>query len=202
MLNKGCRVDQFFLPWAEDRQEGFVLVTALLVLVVLSIMGTASMMMRNTEQKITSNVEVFQHNFYVLESTALEGATTLEGLSDTVLTHAPSFPAWLKQENPTIDLRQSSQWPSGAILPANTSLTTPPTKITPPGYASNGTSSGDRIWYAALDKGPCPFADLSDPDRIEECYDVYSMYDVKPGAGKAYHGKMMLLIGYKKVLYF
>ena len=183
-------------------EQGFVLVTALLVLVVLSLMGIASMTLRDTEQKITKNVEIFQHNFYVLETTALEGTTTLDGLPDSVLANASSFPAWLKQENPSIDLRQSNQWPSGAILPANTSLTTPPVKITPPGYASNGTAGGDRIWYAGLDKGACPYADLSDPDKIEECYDVYSMYDVKPGAGKSYTGKMMLLIGYKKVIYF
>jgi len=201
-MNTSSLINRYSMCGGRRNQEGFVLVTALLILVVLSIMGTASMMLRNTEQKITSNVEVFQHNFYVLETTALEGITTLEGLSDTVLTNAPSFPSWLKQESPSIDLRQSSQWPSGAILPANTSLTTPPVNITPPGYASNGTASGDRIWYAAVDKGPCPFADLSDPDKIEECYDVYSMYDVKSGPGKAYHGKAMLLIGYKKVLYF
>lgn len=188
-----------------SNEGGFVLVTALMIMVVLTLMGVASMTIRNTEQSITKNSEIFQNNFYSVEAATLEGAATIAALNDAILSDSTAFPGWLKTDGPGIDLRQSAQWPSVAIIPAGTSLNAVnhggATNITPPGYASDGTSTGDRIWYAATDLGPCGGGSLTDPTKVEKCYDVYGMYDVKPGAGKSYHGKMMLSVGYKRVVY-
>lgn len=193
-----------------QEEQGVVLVTALLFMVVLTIMGTASMLIRNTEQQITRNSEIFQHNFYTLEAVTLEGATAIDNTPDTVLSTPASYPGWLRVEDPAnaaLNLMTNVNWPSGSITPLNTNLNTSPTDIRPTGYASDGTVNGDRIWYSALDTldvngdARCDGSSLTDPTKVEKCYEVYGMYDMKQGAGKAYTGKMMLQVGYKKVVY-
>ncbi len=184
--------------------EGVVLVTALLFMVVLTLMGLAAMSVRNTEVSISTNNEVFQHNFYAAEAVTLEGSASLENLTDVVLNDPISYPLWLRLENPGIDLEFSNQWPSGLITPRNTTLTSAAINITPTGYNTNGTSAGDRIWHAAIDLGVAPGSSVTygsgsgGATKVERLFDVYGMYDVKPGAGKTYHGKMMLVVGYKK----
>lgn len=187
-----------------NNQDGVVLVTAMLMLVVLTIMGVAAMTIRNTEQSITANSEVFQHNFYTVEAVTLEGVAAIQNLSDTELNSAATYPSWLRSENSAIDLEDNSQWPSGLIIPQDTALTLTATNITPGGYAPDGTSAGDRIWNAAIDMGLAPNSSVTygsgsgGTTTQERMFDVYGMYDVKPGAGKSYHGKMMLVVGYKK----
>lgn len=184
-----------------DQESGFVLITALMFMVILTIMGVASMSIRNTEQSITKNAEVFQNNFYSVEAATLEGANSIAVMADTILKDPAAFPGWLKTDDPTnIDLSQETQWPSGFILPTDTTLNAGITSITPPGYAPGVATGGDRIAYAAIDLGPCG-GSLTDPTQVEKCYDVYGMYDVTPGPGKAFHGKMMLAVGYKRVVY-
>jgi len=182
-------------------EQGAVLVTALLILVILSIMSAFAMTISMIEQKVTYNSEIFQHNFYSTEGTTLEAAARIDQTDDTTLLDSTVFPAWLKQKNPGIDLTQSSQWPSALILPSETTLNSNPTDITPPGYAPDGTAAGDRIWHAAIDNGVCAGGSLTDPDKEEHCYDIYGMYDVKRGTGKAYTGRLLMTVGYKKVLY-
>ena len=190
-------------------ERGAALVTALLVLVILTIMGTVAMMIRNTEQSIVLNSEVFQHNFYSLEGVTLEGAHVLDNINDKCLLNFtdPSCPPafnWLKPydaTNAALKMTLQTNWPSGSILPKATSLNADPTRIIPPGYNDTGASTGDRVWYSALDRGVCAGASLTDPTKTEKCYDVYGMYDIKRGGGKAYTGHMMLLVGYQQVVY-
>lgn len=180
-------------------QNGAVLVVALLMLVILSIMGGFALTVSMLEEKVTKNSEMFQHNFYTLEATTLEGATEIFEEDDANL-FSPAF-AWLKLADPAIDLTQSAQWPSALITPRATTLNAAPADITPPGYTPDGTTAGDRIWHAAIDNGICAGASLTNPALEEHCYDVYGMYDVKRGSGKTYVGRMMMQVGYKKVLY-
>ncbi len=195
-------------------QTGAVLVVALMMLVILSIMGGFALTISSIERRVTNNSEVFQHNFYAAEAVTLEAATTIFEENDDDLnppSGAPPAYNWLKLDDPAIDLTQSSQWPSALIAPEETTLTeglSPFADITPPGYASDTTSAGDRIWYAAIDNGTCGAWTGSGGSLTggpgapqERCYDVYGMYDVKRGAGKTYNGRMMMTIGYKKVLY-
>lgn len=182
-------------------QSGAVLVTALLMLVVLSIMSAFAMTIANLEKLITTNSEIFQHNFYAVEATMLEAAANIDQTDDSVLLNN-SYPlAWLKQHDVAFDMRQSSQWPNAFLAPSDTALNTDPTDITPPGYASDGTATGDRVWHSAIDNGICAGASLTDPTKQERCYDVYGMYDIKRGTGKTYTGRMLMTVGYKKVLY-
>jgi hypothetical protein len=159
-----------------NSERGFILVTALLMLVVLSIMGTAAMTVRNTEVSIATNAEVIQHNFYALEAVTLEGTTRFEDESATfhdflielykgeILATDPKWDnyKWFKPNDPsTIDLGKSSTWAGGQITPQDTALTTvsfsepsdpkDPNRfsIAPVGYP-NGSYINDRIQYAAV----------------------------------------------------
>jgi hypothetical protein len=183
-------------------ERGAVLVVSLLMLVILSIMGAFAMTISMIEQKVTLNSEIFQHNFYSAEGTTLEAAAIIDQTDDSILLDPPAFPPWLKSQDPAIDLTFQAQWPSALIAPQGTTLNGAPTDITPPGYAPDGTSAGDRIWNAAIDNGICAGGSLTDPTKEEHCYDVYGMYDVNRGAGKAYTGRMLMTVGYKKVLYY
>lgn len=203
-------------PVAGDEQ-GFVLVLALFILVILSIMGGAAMTLRNTEMAIATNTEVMKTNFYALEAVTLEGVTEIENAVDEDLRDDPKklvsaakYP-WLRSNDPddppVIDLSQNNQWDrlTAPIRPQETSL-----NIKPANYAPDNTANGDRIWYAGVEGNLasdsmsydiCAGSDLSDPTKVEKCYSVHGMYDVKSGAGKAYAGKRMLMVGYKKIVY-
>ena len=37
--------------------------------------------------------------------------------------------------------------------------------------------------------------------KEEWCYSIHGMYDVKPGVGKAYTGRRMMMAGYKKKVF-
>ena len=107
-------------PPAADDEQGFILVLALGMLVVLSIMGTAAMTVRNTEVAIVANAEVMQNTFYALEAVTLEGTTELENTADSTLLNLDTAPlAWLKPNDPDmpplIYLSKSSTW-SGALI--------------------------------------------------------------------------------------
>jgi len=186
-------------------ERGAVLVLALLMLVILSIMGAFALTISSLEQRITSNSEIFQHNFYAVEAVTLEGAAALNQTDDAEFVDAayPDNIDGLELDDPSINLRLSAQWHDAnpGIVPEPTSLTAAAVDIRPPGYDSDGTVDGDRIWYARTDNGVCFGASLTDPDKEERCFDVYGMYDVKRGAGKAYTGRMLLTVGYKKIVY-
>jgi hypothetical protein len=201
-------------PESARKEQGFILVFALMVLVVLSLMGGAAMMVRNTEQQLVGNSEIVENNFYAAETVTIEGATNIENMADSILLKVASFPTWLQpDEDKTIRelLADSSQWPNAKITPQGTSFTAGDRKITPIGYAPNGASTGDRLWYAAVQGNLrsddnsydiCSGSDLSDETKVEKCYTVYGMYDVKSGKGKAYSGRKLLMVGYKKTLYY
>jgi len=60
------------------RENGFVLVLALMVLVILSLLGSLSLRIANTEVITAGSVEGSLASFYLLEAVALTGATFLE----------------------------------------------------------------------------------------------------------------------------
>ena len=210
-------------------EHGFVMVMALMMLVVLSLMATAAMSVRNTEQAIVRNTEVMVTNFFGVEAVTLEGASMLEGTNNDNLRDIdtidcnndpntagvpPSNLCWLRPNAAgAIDLSFNAQWPTGGaggIVPHVTTFNGGNRSITPAGYAPDGTVNGDRIWYAAVQGNLAADADqyeicrgsnLSDPVKMEKCYSVHGMYDVKPAAGKAFTGRRMMMVGYKKTVY-
>ena len=203
-------------PAVANNEQGFVLVMALMILVVLSIMGTAAMTVRNTEVMIATNSEIIQHNFYALEAVTLEGTTEIDKIDDDVLFDLSSAavpPSWLKPNDPDgppvdiIDLSKRSTWDdSTKISPNETGLKTSGFDIRPAGYVT----PPDHIHYAAVqgnlnsdnnEYDICAGSDLSDATKQEKCYSVFGMYEVNSGAGKAYSGRRMLMVGYKKTIY-
>lgn len=199
----------------EGDERGFVLVLALMILVVLSLMSVAAMTVRNTEVQLSSNTEIIETNFYAAETVTVEGATNIELLDDDILLEEASFPDWLKPDDGDGTLRnlltESGQWPNAQITPEETSFTSGDRDIVPSGYESDGTSDKDRIWYAAVQGNLrsdassydiCTGSDLSLDTQVEKCYTVYGMYDVESGTGKSYSGRKMLMVGYKKTLYY
>lgn len=200
-------------PVMAKDEQGYILVMSLLMLVVLSLMGTAAMTVRNTEVSIATNAEIIQHNFYTLEAVTLEGTTrfertNLESFLADLFGDKPvnwaDFP-WLRQNDPDIppvvDLSKSSEWSSASSSQTNINV------IKPPGY---GLNINDQIRYAALQGNlhsdanqydVCAGSDQSDPTKREGCFSVYGMYDVRSGTGKAYSGRRMLMVGYKKTIY-
>lgn len=197
-------------------EQGFIMVMALMMLVILSIMGGAAMTVRNTEQQVTVNTEVLHHNFFAVEAVTLEGAAEISQAIDLFNEKDPTapfdpldpnpianWPLWLRPNSTALDLTRSSDW--ATIGPEESDLKDGVADILPDGYAFNGTSAGDRIWYAAeaaSNNGRCEGGSLTQEDKAEMCYSVYGMYDVKTGAGKTYSGRRLLNVGYKKVVYF
>lgn len=207
-----------------NNNQGFVLVMGLMFMVVLSIMAAAAMVGRNTEQQIASNSEISDHNFYVAEAVAIEGLVTVHHAADNDLLNPGTPPfLWLQLATASAPLDQSSNWPNGPMVPKRTSLDGGFTDITPVGYNDTGSATGDRIWFAGLDMscsgggggaggggaggGDGTFSPHSIVEStggvqpISKCYEMFGMYDVKSGAGKAYHGKRLISIGYNKTIF-
>ena len=163
--------------------HGFVLVMALVMLVILSIMSAAAMTVRNTEQQVIVNLEVMQNNFYAVEAVTLEGTMALENLADATLLNLDATTlSWLKPNDPKdvtpdINLTISSAWDQGSavIKPVDTVLDSGTTKITPQGYNDTNASTGDRIWYAALQGNLSTnenYYDLCPGEAIQDEYKV------------------------------
>ena len=137
--------------------------------------------------------------------------TTVDPNSDVLPNRSPDTLCWLQPNAAgTIKLRENANWHNaGTMKPEGTVFNGGDRNITPAGYAADGTVNGDRIWYAAVQGNLnsdstsyqiCRGSDLSDPTKVEKCYSVYGMYDVKSGAGKAFPGRRMMMVGYKKTV--
>lgn len=208
-------------------EQGFILILALLMMLTLSLTGAAAMMMRNTEQFIVTNTEISQNNFYAAEAVTMEAIVALKILADDddkkevllIPDEEHTDYRWLavidpaEEDWPPFDLSDTTLWYQGNpdIRPRETELDEEDNGIMPKGYASNGTTDGDRIWYAVMrgtvnsdfnDRDNCGGSELSDPSKVEKCFTVFGMYDVKPGQGKAYPGQRMLMVGYRHMVYY
>jgi hypothetical protein len=74
-----------FLPQATSmlkEEKGVVIITALMILVLLTIIGVASTTVSNTETKIATNEAVYQQNFYQAEGATMEAVEEMESLAD------------------------------------------------------------------------------------------------------------------------
>lgn len=182
-------------------QQGMVLVISLMLLVVLSLMATSAIQLSNIEQAIATSSEVSQHNFYSLETAAIEAIVQIENTPDQVLKDLT--PTWLalddqhlkdipQLDNPLYEFnfRVSGHWNAGAnISPQETSLN----DIRPTDYGA-----GDRIRYVVIDTGLAPGASWSTPGEETHAYAVYSVYDVDTGT--TYPGRKILAMGHTKKL--
>ena len=63
-------------------EQGAVLLVSLLILVLLTITGIASMRVSNTEVRIAGHETVYQRNFYRAEGATLEAMDLLEAIAN------------------------------------------------------------------------------------------------------------------------
>lgn len=92
-------------------QEGSAVVMALLALVVLTIIGVASMNTNVIENQIVRNEKIYQDNFYRAESSAMQGLQMLNTAEPDELKNRDfdTF-AWLKQHDQELDMGDASKW--------------------------------------------------------------------------------------------
>jgi len=172
--------------------NGFVLVSALMIIVVLSVIQLYLMNVSNTEIKIAANEEVMKHNFYSVETLGVEAGSAIEDAADSDLRDKTRWTAgnnlqWITEEA-TPDLEQNANWAGNSVVSGYTG-------VIAPGYVLGV----DRILYAAQDLGIAKGSDASDPDKITHAYALYGLYDVSKQ--KQYSGKSLLGMGYKRDVY-
>lgn len=194
-----------------EDEQGMVLVIALMIMVILSLLASFATTVSMTERQIAKNDEIFGHNFYAAEAVCVEAGATLETIPNTNLLTTTTWGTgntypWLEPAKasdpdpdgdgtPGTDLELQANWPMAVlpqIIPANTALA----NITPPGSAAP-----DRIRYAAQDLGIAAGGSITVGSPQTHAYALFGMYDVNRGVGKSYHGKLLVGMGYRKIVY-
>ena len=188
-------------------EQGMVLVIALMIMVILSLLASFATTVSNTERFIASNDEIYLHNFYTAEAVCVEAGANIEAMPNSNLKDSTTWGSgntypWLESAMPGspdpdgdgapgTDLTRQANWPmAGApqVIPATTTL---------PNIIPAGSIAPDRIQYA-VQKVDQQLVPIGDPQP--HIYTLYGMYDVNRGAGKSYHGKLLIAMGYKKLI--
>jgi Tfp pilus assembly protein PilX len=101
-----------------SNQQGSVMVIALMILVVVTIVGIASMNDSRTEQQLVRNEAIYKQDFYLAESAAIEGAQRLNNLNDRWVLQNQAQP-WLNQneDNTGVNLTDPGNWDTGGATP-------------------------------------------------------------------------------------
>lgn len=97
-------------PPVFQNQHGAVLYGVLMVLLLLTIVGVASLRVSNTEVQISTNELVYQQNLYRAEGAAMEAASLLEAIVNPIA----SPPAWLAITPHNVTDSQIRTWQFGA----------------------------------------------------------------------------------------
>lgn len=156
-------------------EGGFVLVTALLIMVLLSILGIAATNTAIMELQISANDRDYKRNFYRAEGAVMEAAQILENENDKeeLLPGITTNP-WLKSVDdpayPTLD-----------------------DLMTVGGLASLDDSSNE-VYYATFSRGVVKGAKGASLSMSGTTVREYSVY----GRSKERAGEVMIEIGYKK----
>ena len=156
-------------------EEGFVLVTALLIMVLLTILGIAATNTAIMEMQISANERDYKRNFYRAEGAVMEAAQILENETDKeeLLPGITTNP-WLK----SVD---DSAYP------------TPYDLMTVAGLASLDDSSSE-VHYATFSRGVVKGAKGASLSMSGTTVREYSVY----GRSEERAGDVMIEIGYKK----
>ena len=136
-----------FLPQATSmlkEEKGVVIITALMILVLLTIIGIASTTVSNTETKIATNQAVYQQNFYQAEGATMEAVEVMESLADP----KTADPGWLWAALSTFtedNLNDSTFW-EGTMMGAD-AVPEPSTTLSDATYVvvSGGIVEGESL---------------------------------------------------------
>jgi len=134
--NENCK---YHLSIARN-EDGIVIVTALMVMVMLTIIGFLAIEVSNTEVQIAGQEVVYQQNFYQAEGAVIEAAGEVEAVPDPV----NSPPAWLETKVDTItdeQIQSSDFWSDSTVVTPQASSLDHTTYVA----ASDGPVSGTSL---------------------------------------------------------
>lgn len=177
-------------------EQGSALIAAIMILAILSLLGAYATTVSNTESIITRNNVIYSQAFYSAEGLCIEGTALIEEDGDNWYGDPTSLPAGVVKSNSAQDMTKFSGWDFSTWTNC---VKTAIYDLRPAGYSPYGSAPDkiDHIVYAIQDKGVAAGYDSSNPNYDIHDYDIYAMYDVKPGAGKTYPGRVLMAIGYK-----
>jgi type II secretory pathway component PulK len=92
-----------------NREDGVVVVLALMMLVFLTVLGISATRTSQTEIRIAQNENMFRQNLYLAECAAMAGAQALENETDISILEDLS-PDWLHSSLPDSDVRSDINW--------------------------------------------------------------------------------------------
>ncbi len=149
-------------PGLRNNEEGFVLVTSLMILMVLMVIGVVTTSTTSTDVKISGNDKRYKQNFYKAEGATQEMAWRIEDATADDLKDEKAFLSELKKAN--IDRADVTTWPK--------------------------SSSDSKVNYLAVDKGVSKGGslDMTNPSRIH-IFDIYGCAEkvtIKIGYRKRY----------------
>lgn len=154
-------------------EEGSVLVIALIMLVLLTLVGTSANQISSVEIQIAGNEAVYKNNFYLAEASALQA---IQALENTNLDTSP--PSWLENtpgELTDAQVRTDANW-SGTF----------------PGGTPSATSAVDtNARYVAVSEGIDSTSSLDMGKSRVYSYKVY-------GRSNTNNGQVTILVGYRK----
>lgn len=167
-------------------EEGYVLITALLIMVILTILGVAATNTAIIEMQISANERDYKRNFYRAEGAVMEAVQIFENETDREeLLPAMTTTSWLKS---ITDPVYKPVYYSG-IPPNLDSL------MTVAGLASLDDSTNDvHVDYAAFSRGVAKGAKGASLSMSGTTVHEYSVY----GQSAERAGEVMIEIGYKK----
>ena len=102
----------------KNENGGVVIISAIMVLALLTIIGIASVNISNTEIKIAGYESVYQRNFYNAEGATIETVELMEDIANP----KTAAPAWLE---PNIDVVTPADILSGNFWQAGNGTVTP-----------------------------------------------------------------------------
>ena len=159
-------------PGLRNNEEGFVLVTSLMILLVLMVVGIATTSTTSTEVKIAGNEKRYKQNFYKAEGATLEMAQIIENAPDNDLKDWST--SGLDREE-KVDLDDNNLWIDAS----------------PTSFQSSLDPLG-KVRCLAIDKGVSKGGslDMTNPSRIH-VFDIY-------GHAEKDNSNVTIMIGYKK----
>ncbi len=189
-------IDQFF---CNDR--GFITIfTVLMMLLILSIIGAASLNGSIMEAFTVRNNNLYTRNFYFAESAASEAVQWLENSSLTLEDPTGSF-GWFAPRSTDMSIRtnwfgREDEWNSNSKRPESFYTAEPASGSTNLNILLPGSYTNDAVRFAVSFEGVSGGSTLKTTDPAGRLYkfNVFGMYsDIDEGLGEVH-----LELGYKK----
>lgn len=165
-----------------ENEDGFVLVTALLIMVLLTILGIAATNTAITELQISANDRDYKRNFYRAEGAVMEAAQILENETDKEeLLPGMTTKPWLQ----SIDASDYSSYDDSMKKAV---------KLMEKAEGASLDDSTSEVRYATFSRGVAKGSKGASLSMSGTTVREYSVY----GRSEERAGDVMVEIGYKK----